>query len=194
MDSSLGDMAALGKLLEEHRPRLVAMVRRRMDPRLTQRVDPEEIVSEAYFIARRRHAEFTDDGSITPYAWLYRIVRDCLIEAWRRETRDKRDLGRDQPFAAESSAQLALSLMHTGTSPSHALARKEMVERMQKTLDLLTERDREVLSMRHYDQLSHREAADVLGISETAATVRYVRALERLRKLWEHLYGDLEMP
>jgi RNA polymerase sigma-70 factor (ECF subfamily) len=187
-------MAALGKLLEEHRPRLVAMVRRRMDPRLAQRVDAEEIVSEAYLTARTRHAELKDDASVTAYAWLYRIVRDCLIEAWRRETRDKRDLHRDQPFAAESSAQLALSLMQTGTSPSHALARKEMVERMQKTLELLSERDREVLSMRHYDQLSHREAADVLGISETAATVRYVRALERLRKLWEHLYGDLEMP
>lgn len=194
MDSSLGNMAALGKLLEEHRPRLVAMVRRRMDPRLAQRLDAEEVVSEAFFVARRRHAEFQANSSLSPYAWLYRIVLDCLIDEWRKHTRDKRNLNRDEPMPTVSSAQLAQSLVHSGTSPSHALARQEMAERMRKTLDLLSQRDREILSMRHYDLLTHREAAEILEITESAATVRYVRALERLRKLWEQLYGDLEMP
>ena len=194
MDSSVGDMAALGKLLEEHRPRLVAMVRRRIDPSLAKRVDPEEIVSEAYFTAQRRHAELKEDRALAPYPWLYRIVVDCLIEVYRRETRDKRDLHRDLPLNNGSSADVAASLIHSGTSPSQAAARQEMAERMQKTLDLLSRRDRDILCMRHYDQLSHRDAAEVLGISESAATLRYVRALERLRKLWEHLYGDLELP
>lgn len=194
MESSLGEMAALGKLFEEHRTKLAAMVRRRMDPRLAQRVDAEEIVNEAFVVARRRQRELQEQPSIAHYFWLYRIVFDCLLETFRRESRDKRDLGRDRPMPSTSSAQLAMSLVHSGTSPSHAFARQEMAERMQKTLDMLSNRDQEVLWMRHYDQLSHREAADILGITESAATVRYVRALERLRKVWEHLYGDLEMP
>lgn len=193
MHSALGDIAVLGKLLEEHRTRLVAMVRRRIDPSLAQRVDPEEIVSDAYFVARRRRAEL-EERSLLPYAWLYRIVLDCLIESYRRETRQKRDMHRELPIGEAASMDVAGSLISSGTSPSQAAARHEMAERMQKTLELLSRRDRDILCMRHFDQLSHREVAEVLGISESAATLRYVRGLERLRKLWEHLYGDQELP
>lgn len=194
MDSSIGSMAVLGKLFEEHRPRLVAMVRRRMDSKLAQRTDPEDVVSDAFFIARRRHGELKQDGSLSPYAWLYRIVVDCLIEKYRDGTRQKRDFQRDLPLPDGSSPDVAASLIHSASSPSQAAAKREMAERMQKALDLLTRRDRDVLCMRHYDQLTHRDAAEVLGITEIAATLRYVRALDRLRKLWEHLYGDLELP
>lgn len=187
-------MARLGKLLEEHRPRLVAMVRRRIDPQLAQRVDPEEIVNEAFFAAQRRQAELKGNTALSPYSWLYRIVLDGLIEAYRKETADKRDLHRDLPMVDRSSEDVAASLIHSGTSPSQAAARREMAERMRKTLDLLSRRDRDILCMRHFDQLSHREAAEILNITESAATLRYLRALERLRKLWEHLYGDLELP
>ena len=194
MCSSIGKMAALGKLLEEHRPRLVAMVGRRLDPRLGQRLDPDDVVSEAFLIARRKYPEFKKQASLSVYAWLYRIVLDCLIEAWRRESRDRRDLDRDLPWPAESSAQFAIGLLHTGTSPSDAVVRKELKSRVQKTLELLRQNDREILWMRHFDQLTHQEAGDVLGISESAATLRYVRALERLRKIWRQLYGELDLP
>lgn len=194
MDSSIGDMAALGKLLEDHRARLVAMVRRRLDPKLAQRTDPEDIVSDAYFVAERRHAELKRKSSLSPAAWLYRIVLDCLIDKYRDGTREKRDFQRDLPLPEGSSPDVAASLIHSGTSPSQAAAKREMAERMQKALDLLTRRDRDILCMRHYDQLTHREAGEVLGITEINATMRYVRALERLRRLWEHLYGDLELP
>ena len=85
--SSLVDMAVLGQLLEEHRPRLLVMVRRRLDPALASRVDAEEIVNEGFFLARRKWQRFKEQDTLSTYAWLYGIVRDCLIETWRRETR-----------------------------------------------------------------------------------------------------------
>lgn len=192
MDSSVGDLARLGKLLNEHRPQLVAMVRRRMDARLAQRLDAEEIVSEAFLIARSKYDAFRSNSEFTPYAWLYRITLDCLIEAWRRESRDKRDLQRDLPLPAGSSLQMAFSLLHSGTSPSEAAVRAENAERIRKTLEVLPQRDKEILWMRHFDQLEYRDISAILGVTENAAMVRYVRALERLRKLWEQLYGSEE--
>ena len=86
--------------------------------------------------------------------------------------------------------QLGLGLVASGTSPSKAVARAELRERMRQTLDLLKQADREILWMRHYDQLSFPEAAQILGLSESAATLRYVRAVKRLKKLWQDLYPD----
>lgn len=179
--SSLADMAALGKLLEEHRPRLLAMLRRRIDPGLAARIDPEDICSETFFAARRRWSTFNPQA---PYSWLYRIALDCLIEAWRRETRTLRDLHRDLPWPEGSSLQLGLSLVHPGTSPGSALSREELRERMGQTLRLLKDSDKQILWMRHYDGLSFKDMALVLDVTENAATVRYVRALRRLKELW----------
>ena len=127
---------------------------------------------------------YRTDPTISPYAWLYRIVLDTLIEAWRRESRSVRDHRRDLPWPAESSVQLALHLVDPATGPSTALARDELLERVKRTVEDLGENDHEILWMRHYDQLSFKEAAAVLGISENAATVRYARALKRLRDKW----------
>ncbi len=127
---------------------------------------------------------------MTPYAWLYRIVLDRLIEAWRRETRARRDAKQEMPWPDRSSVQMGLGLVNPGTSPSEAAARAEMQQRMRQTLDLLGARDQEILWMRHYDQLSFKEAAMVLGATESAATLRYVRALKRLKNLWQQLHGE----
>lgn len=188
LPSSVADWAALGQLLEEHRIRLLAMLQRRIDPRLNLRLDPEEILSEAFLHARRRWSAYQQNPTMRPYPWLYRITLDCLIEAWRRETRGRRDLHRDMPMPEGTSAQLGLGLVHAGTSPSEALARDELVQRVQQALGLLKETDREILWMRHHDQLAFAEAADVLGVTENTATVRYARALRRLKDLWLKLY------
>lgn len=187
-------MAALGKLLEEYRPRLLAMLRRRIDPALAVRISAEDILNEAFLLARRKYEAFKNEPSLSAYSWLYRIVLDCLIEAWRRETRDRRDLARDIPWPVDSSIQLGMGLVGTGTSPSEAAARRQMAERMQHTLELLSPKDKNVIWMRHFDGLTHGEAAEVLGISEGAATLRYVRALKRLRDLWYRLHGESDPP
>jgi RNA polymerase sigma-70 factor (ECF subfamily) len=186
--STVADLAILGRVLDEHRPRLVAAVRRRLDPALATRIDPEEVVHEAFLVARRRWPGYREAEAVSAYAWLYRLARDCLIEAWRRETRGRRDVHRDLPWPEASSVQLGLGLLSPGTSPSAAAAREELRERMRQALDLLRESDREILWMRHYDDLTFPEAAMVLGITENTAAVRYVRALRRLKELWQRLY------
>lgn len=187
MPSSVVDLATLGKLLEDYRPRLLAMVERRLDPKLAARLDAEEILSEAFLEARRKWPAFRQHPDRSSYSWLYRIVLDCLIEAWRRNSRSPRDVTREMPWPAQSSVQLGLGLIGTGTSPSEAAVRDELRERVRQVIALLKEKDRQILWMRHADQLTHQEVADVLDITVNAATVRYARALQRFKALWERL-------
>src|SRR5947209_8118170 len=134
MSLSFTDMALLGKVLEEHGPRLLVMLKRRIDPTLVKRIDPEDLLSEVCLVAQRRWSEFNAQA---PYAWFYQLALDCLIEAWRRETRDCRNLQRDVPWPEASSMQLCLSLVAPGTSPTGAALRHEAQERMRQTLLLL---------------------------------------------------------
>ena len=187
--NSAADMAELGQLLEEHRSKLLAVVQRRLDPALARRISPEDILSEAFLQARRKFSAFNEQQVMSAYAWLYRIVMDCLIEAWRHETRDRRHPDREMPWPERSSVQLALSLVSPGTTPSEAVDRRILQKRVRGALEMLGSRDREILWMRHYDQLTFSEAAAVLGIKESAANLRYVRALRRLKNLWQELYG-----
>src|SRR5262249_21819629 len=150
MSSSIADLALLGRLFEEHRPRLLAMVQRRMDPALAARVGAEDILAEAFLLARGRWGRFREQSEVTAYAWLYRITLDCLIEAWRRETRAPRDLHRAMPWADASSVQLGLGLVCPGTSPSEAAGREELRQKVRQAVDLLKESDCEILWMRHY--------------------------------------------
>jgi RNA polymerase sigma-70 factor (ECF subfamily) len=187
--SAVADLAELGWHFDECRPRLLAMLRRRIDPTLAVRLDAEDILTDVFVEACRRWAKFRAQPGLSAYAWLYGIARDRLIEAWRRETRGRRDLHRDLPWPEQSSVQLGLSLIDPGTNPAAAAERDEVRQRMRQALDLLKEADREILWMRHYDSLSFREVGAVLAVGENAATVRYVRALRRLKDLWQKLYG-----
>ncbi len=191
MASSIVDLAVLGKLFEEHRPKLLAMVRRRLDPALAPRIDAEDVLSEAFLTARRKWDAFKAQSDFSGYAWLYCIVRDCLIDAWRRETRGCRNLGREMPWPEQTSVQLGLGLVGGGTSPSAEAVREELRRQMRDALERLRPHDREILWMRHYDQLTFGEAAAVLGLTETAATVRYVRALKRLRTSPENFHREI---
>jgi RNA polymerase sigma-70 factor (ECF subfamily) len=194
LPESVSEMAQLGQLLEEHRPRLLAMVQRRIDPALSSRVDAEDVLTEAFLQARRRWRVFVSQPQLRPYPWLYRITLDCLIEVWRRETRGRRDPRGEIPWPDHSSIQLGLGLIHPGTSPSEAAAREELRQSMKRVLDLLPAEDRELLRMRHEDGLSHVETGEVLGITANAATVRYVRALKRLRDLWTQIHTTDKAP
>jgi RNA polymerase sigma-70 factor (ECF subfamily) len=181
---SPADLTALGALWNEHRPGLLAMVQRRLDRRLAARLDPEDVLSRAFLQAQRRWQRCKDKALQLPRAWLYGLVRDSLIEEWRTHHRGGRDLTRDQPWPEDTTAQLALRLIDSGTSPSEAAGRVELQQQMRRALEVLKEVDREILLMRHYDGLTYQEAAEVLGLSENAAMVRHARALQRLRKLW----------
>lgn len=193
-NSPTEEFGVLGSLLTEHAPGLLAMVRRRMDPALAARIGAEDVLQDAFLLARTRWRAYQEQPRMTPFAWLYRLTLDCLIEAWRRENRPLRQLKRDLPWPAESALQLGLGLCASGTSPSKALARKEVRARIHLALEALRPRDREVLWMRHFDQLSFQEIGQVLGLKAGNAGVCYLRALERLRTVWTKMHPDGELP
>jgi RNA polymerase sigma-70 factor (ECF subfamily) len=121
---------------------------------------------------------------MTAYAWLYRLALDCLIEAWRTHTRGKRDVGKEMPWPEQSSVALGGALIDPTATPGTAAARDELRRMVREALDELDDSDREVLWMRHFDELNYREIGDVLDIETEAATKRYRRALKRLRAVW----------
>ena len=129
---------------------------------------------------------------MTPYPWLYRLAMDTLIEVWRRQNCDGRDPRREIPWPDRSSDQQVLKLIDSATTPSEAFAREELRQRVQEVLSQLKPIDREVLWMRHFDQLSFADLAMLLHISENTAIKRYARALRRLKDLLPDLYprGD----
>jgi DNA-directed RNA polymerase specialized sigma24 family protein len=127
--SSVSEIAALARAFEAHRPRLLATVRRRIDPALAPRVDPEDILSEAFLRVRDKGSEH-DPEEISVYAWLYRNVLECLIAAWRSGNAAGRSLKREIPWPLRSSVELGMGLVGSNTSPSEAFARKELRERI----------------------------------------------------------------
>ncbi len=175
-------------MLEEHRPKLLAVIRRRLGPALRSRLDAEDVLQSAFLRAGARWSADEVWPPPSAYAWLYRIVRDCLLDAWRAETRQCRDVRQGLPWPDESSVQMGLGLVSPDTGPGSAVARDDLQQRVRQALALLSGPDREILWMRHYDGLTFPQAAEVLGITDSAATLRYVRALKRLRKSWDQLH------
>jgi RNA polymerase sigma-70 factor (ECF subfamily) len=188
-DRGWPSLSGFEPLVALHRDRLEAMLRRRIDPALGARLDAEDILQDALLRARtvwERHGP----PAIAPYAWLYRLAMDSLIDAWRRQTCGPRDARRDLPWPERSSLQLGMGLAASFTTPSGAAAREELQDRVREALGRLSDDDREVLAMRHFDGLDHREIAQVLGVSENTATQRYVRALRRFKALWLDAFGE----
>ncbi|MBI4612423.1 MAG: sigma-70 family RNA polymerase sigma factor [Planctomycetes bacterium] len=179
----------LAAIFQEHRPRLLRMVEARMDPRLRGRVDASDIVQEAYQDASRRLPEFLSRPDMRLFLWLRLLVGQRLFAAYRWHVQaQKRDARREVDCAPAarpeaSSASLSFLLAADVTSPSDAAARLETRERLRQRLEELDPLDREILSLRHFEDLSNDEAAAELGISKAAASKRYVRALERLREI-----------
>jgi RNA polymerase sigma-70 factor, ECF subfamily len=183
------DPEALAALLALHRPRLWRMVNFRMDGRLLGRTDPDDILQEAYLAAAQRIAHFGDDGFASPFVWLRVIVQQTLIDVHRKHLgAQMRDAGRDvsifaSPYPQSTSASLAIHLVGDATSPSMAAARGEALDAVQKAIETMDPLDQEVLALRHFEELTNAEVAEVLRIQAKAASIRYVRALRRLKQL-----------
>jgi RNA polymerase sigma-70 factor (ECF subfamily) len=187
----VSEIARFAKVFEENRPRLLAMLRRRIDPSLAPRLDPEDIVGETFLRARAKWSTH-DPAVLSTYAWLYGNARDCLIEAWRSANAAGRSIQREIPWPESSSVQLGLGLVGSVTTPTSALERKELHERIHRAIGQLQPKDQEILVMRHFDELSYKEAAAILHVSVHAATVRYARALARLKQVWTQIDPDAE--
>ena len=166
------------------------MVAVRLDKRLAARVDPADIVQEALLDAAQNLDEYLRTRPLPYYPWLRQFAWQRLSKLHRHHLGTKRrDAGREQSWDGalpdHSAALLAQRLLASnGTSPSRQAIRSELKERVQAALAKLSERDREVLVLRHLEQMTTAEIAATLAISEAAVKKRHVRALERLRELW----------
>jgi RNA polymerase sigma-70 factor (ECF subfamily) len=191
-----GDPSARDRLLDRHRSRLRRLVRLHLDRRLGARVDPSDVVQETLAEADRRLEEYLRQPPLPLYPWLRQIALDRLLDLRRRHLRArKRSVAREEPgvlgLPDESAAELAARLIDLGSSPSRSLLRQELRERVRAALGRLPERDREVLVLRHLEEMPVREVAAVLGAGEGAVRMRLVRALGRLRDLLDQDLGEL---
>jgi RNA polymerase sigma-70 factor, ECF subfamily len=195
--------AELAELLATHRERLLRMVRFRMDRRLAGRLDPEDVLQEAFVQADQRIEHFPQNSGgesegLSAFIWLRLIVQQTLIDAHRRHLgAQRRDAGREVSLAtpaspADTSLSIAGRLVGAITSPSQAALRNEREAQLAATLAKLSELDQEVIALRHFEQLSNSEVAAVLGIETKAASIRYVRALKRLKALLTESSGLTE--
>jgi RNA polymerase sigma-70 factor, ECF subfamily len=183
-----GDQDARHALLGRHRDRLKQMIAVRIDRRLAARVDPSDVVQEALWDAAQGLSDYLRQPPLPFYPWLRQLAWDRLIELHRRHLHaQRRSVLREEPLAPLLSDQSALlladRLMAGKSSPSDRAIRDELRGRVQDILSRLSVRDREVLVLRHLEQLSTRETAAVLGVGEGAVKTRHLRALERLRAL-----------
>jgi RNA polymerase sigma-70 factor (ECF subfamily) len=180
-----GDAGARHELLERYRDYLRRMVAARLDRRLAPRVDASDIVQEALADAARRMDEYLRDRPIPFFAWLRQLAGERVIDAHRRHVQSqRRSVTRESQEADDgdgSTAALARMLVANDTSPSNRLMRSERRDQILSALAALSDRDREVLVMRHLEQLGIGEIAEALGISAGAVEGRLLRALLRLR-------------
>jgi RNA polymerase sigma-70 factor (ECF subfamily) len=180
-----GDEAALTALWERHRERLGRLIRFRLDPRLPRRIDPDDVLQEAWLAARTRLAHATAFRSA--FVWLRTVVLQTLVDQHRHHLgAQMRDAGREQreaPAAGRDDASSALiaRLSAGGMTASAAAIGVERSELVKRGVSSLSEADREVLALRHGELLGNDEVAEVLGIEVKAASIRYVRALRRLK-------------
>jgi RNA polymerase sigma-70 factor (ECF subfamily) len=190
-----GDRRALATLFAYYRDRLWRIVNFRMDQRLTGRVDADDVLQEAYLDAEKRIEHFLHDSPESFFIWLRLIVNQTLIDVHRRHLGTQaRDASRERSLsggwsANSTSFSLSNRLLGHLTSPSQAALRIELAEQLNVALEGMGALDREVLALRHFEELTNSETAQALGISEQAASLRYVRAITRLRKILEALPG-----
>jgi RNA polymerase sigma-70 factor, ECF subfamily len=179
-----------GEFLSAHRDRLRRMVALRLDQRLRGRIDPSDVIQEAFIEATERRPECVRQADVMPpFLWLRLLTLQRLHLVHRRQLGTRsRHAGREVSihagaFPAASSAALAAQLLGRDTRPSEAAIRSERKRRLQEVLDSMDPIDREVLVLRHFEQLRNVECARVLGLGESAATKRYLRALRRLKDI-----------
>lgn len=186
--------SAYGVQFEKHRQRLGQVVRARMHPRLLRRLDSDDVVQEIFLAAQQRLEQWKKGVSVPFFVWLRLITIQTVqnfhrfhLQARRRTLLQERYEG----GGLSSSVPLAHVPGRTASTPSQVAMRREEISALEEALQKLSDNDREIISLRNFENLSNTEVAACLGISEKAASIRYVRALDRLRI---QMNRDLEDP
>ena len=190
-----GDPRALSALFDLYKARLRQMVRIRLDRRRASRIDTSDVLQEAYIEAEKRFAGYLRDPAIPIFLWLRLVTGQKLTDLHRHHLGAKmRDAGMEVSLhrgalPQANSISLAELLLGRLTSPTRAAQRAEMQQRLQEALNGMDPIDREVLVLRHFEELSNVETAQILGLEKTAASNRYICALKRLKSILAGLPG-----
>jgi RNA polymerase sigma-70 factor, ECF subfamily len=193
-----GDGSSWGALLMRHEARLRRMVTFRLDPRLRGRIDASDVIQDVHLEASKHLADYVKEPGMPLFLWLRGIAGHKLLEVHRHHLgTPMRDARREIALyrgglPGATSAAIAAQLLGRATRASEAAMRAEAKVRLQEALNDMDPLDREILALRHIEQLTNAEAARVLGIKEAAAGKRYLRALERLREILRQMPGGLD--
>ena len=190
-----GGQTALASLFSTYQNRLEKIISFRLDPRIRGRVDAADILQEAYLEAAGRLESFLESTDISFFVWLRQQTLQTLIDVHRRQFRQKRDVNREIRFASTgpsdgTSLSIAQFLIGQLTSPSQAVANAEEMQWLQEALNSMNEVDREVLALRHFEQLGNNQVAEILGLTTTAASNRYLRAAARLSEILQRFNSN----
>ena len=186
-----GDREALGELFAIYGPRLWRMVTFRLHPGLHGRIDADDVLQDAWLRAVERIDHFFEEEGDSSFLWFRSVVTQTLQDLHRFHLgTQKRSTAREKSIdagwsAGSCSSCLAFHLSDSARSPSSNASRAELSKKLDSVLLGMNEVDREVLALRHFESLSNREVASLLGMTEQAASVRYVRALGRLKQILE---------
>jgi RNA polymerase sigma-70 factor (ECF subfamily) len=193
-----GDAVALAELFGRHRKRLRAMVDLRLDRRLRGRVDPSDVLQEAFIDLAKRLPKYSTNETLPFYLWLRLVTGERLLDfhrkhlgAAKRDVRQEVTIHRRSIPNAESQS-IAAGLLGRYTSGAGKAIRGEMQVKLQETLNNLDETAREIIVLRNFEEMTNVEAAMALGLSQNGASNRYMRALKRLRKALEEVPGFRE--
>lgn len=184
---ALGDLQARSLLLDRHRARLTKMVAVRFDARLGRRLDPSDVVQETLAEAAAKLADYAHVRPIAFYPWLRQLAGKILLRLHERHVlADRRSVKREtSPISAlpeKSADRLVRQLSGTNRSPADRLIAAERQAGLRAALLKLSEQDREILVLRHLEELSNSQIAEILGIKVEAVRARHTRALDRLRR------------
>lgn len=193
-----GDQEALGAWLDCHRTRLEKMVRVRLDRRIARRVSPSDVLQDTFVEAARRIKDYLEHPDVPFFIWLRFLTDQRLSQLHRHHIGvQARDVEREMPVGRDTASIvnsniLAAHFVSGLTSPSVAAQKSEMQKRLHEVLDQMDPIDREVLSLRHFEQLTNSEVAQTLDLTISAASKRYVRALDRLRAILVTIPGLID--
>ncbi len=186
-DARAGKDGAVDELLGQFREPLRRAIDLRLDPVLARRVDASDIVQDVLIEANQRLTEYLKSPDMPFHLWLRHLAQDRIIDTHRRHRlAQRRSVDREQPIARpawadESSQSLVAQLVDAERTPASEAVQAELARRLAAAVNELSDDDREVILLRHHEQLSNQDVARLLGLTEAAASMRYLRALRRLR-------------
>lgn len=184
-----GNADAIAEVFSRYRDKLQRMVRFRLDRRLYGRIDTADVLQDVWLETSRRIEDYTSNPAVPFFVWVRQLAFQIIIDLHRRHLgAQKRDVSQEVSLRkpdCDTSISIAAQLVGDLTSPSRAAMREERLGRLREALDCMDEIDREVLALRHFEELGNNEVAEILGIQKTAASNRYVRALKRLKQILE---------